>query len=150
MPDLKSELSKLQSLSNLSFDDAGQDSSEPVVVSPTAGSPNKRQAIWMYVTQNPNTRAKDICSALSFSAAEVSSALQKMTINGSLTRKHVDGSYVYKADTAKYPTRRPYTRKAEPKASKSPAPVKAGSILDTMSVREARDLYEELKTIFSS
>ena len=155
MPDLKSELLKVQSLNNLKFDDDDQ----PTTITVAEEKPTQRQAMWEYIRDNPGVSANQVAEHMGIVGPTTASALQKMFIRGIVDRTSVDGVYHYRAAVREYPPRSFTGRKRKKKHTAKPvgAPVQSApvsplqansSILDTISVREARALYEELKQLF--
>lgn len=155
MPDLKSELLKVQSLKDLTFDDDNQ----PTTIAVAEEKPTQRQVMWEYIRDNPGVNANQIAEHLGTVGPTTASALQKMFIRGIVDRYIVDGVYHYGTTLPEYPPRSFTGRKRKKKHTTKPvdvpvqsapvSPPKANSsILDTISVREARALYEELKQLF--
>ena len=91
MPDLKTELMKLD---NLTFDDDAQPQAQEVIVHTTDDKPTSMmEMIWEYVKANPAKSYKQICEALGQSQSDVSTRLTQMYHSGKLTRIAMEGVY---------------------------------------------------------
>lgn len=162
MPDLKTELMKLD---NLTFDDDAQ--TQEVIVQTTHEQPTSMmETIWEYVKANPAKSYKQICEALGQSQSDVSTRLTQMYHSGKLARRSENGLYHW------YVTGDDYTKhvrglktdvrkskvakkvKVTPKAAaprvetKYPTKYDVNELLSTMSIVEARALYDKLKALF--
>lgn len=162
MPDLKSELLKLN---NLKFDDAEDEPTQAVFVDKAT---SMRERVWNYVKANPASSAADVSIGLGIGAGLAASQLFALHERGLVAKAPIDGLYHYQALGDSYPR---FDRKAhgkklgkaakgKPRANKAnDAQVKllttavqqnatATDILNTMSVMQARAVYDELKRIF--
>lgn len=158
MPDLRSELQKLASLK---FDDDGDTMTEP-----TASNLGVSETFFNIIRDNPgSTRAALVALALKAGIKESSSSslvvqfvrrgIVKAQKNGSVsTYTAVGNSY-----TKGYiPKDKPKKTKPVAKATPKPTPVSDNAklttsvpqLLDTLSIVQARELYDALKKIFGA
>lgn len=168
MPDLKSELQKLE---HLKFDD---DEGTPEVVVAEEESNLTRQ-IWDIVAQNHGITSKQVADQLGVGNDAVSTRLTQMFKRGWVDRKpHENGTFLYTTNFKSYPAkpmkealkRATAVRKAnlaaaqqKKKAAKRPklsAPRKETAVsnstgsfnLDALTLGQARELYTQLKRMF--
>jgi hypothetical protein len=159
MPDLQSELRKLETLS---FDDAGETQQETTM--PYVPTNNASRKTFNFVRDNPNTTRKDAVNALKAQGVrETSSA----SLLGQFVRQGMikqDANRLLTVTQQQYTplkTMRKKTEVAEVTSKKKEAPImeankqvvstnsrSAREILALMSVLQARELYDELKKIF--
>ena len=186
MPDLKSELMKLN---NLKFDD-GDEAPEVTVVSETqaeqSGSAPITERVWNYLKAHPVSGGAAISKALGLSSQTVASSLYTLFQRNLVIRTTINSLFHYTTIGDTYPpfdriehgrmigkqaTGRPRgSYKVDPlKHKKNKAkkvedaeqatgvvPLPPGmrfqatvdQLLDTMSVMQARELYDALKKIF--
>lgn len=158
MPDLKTELMKLD---NLKFDDDTQ--TQEVIVQTTHAQPTSMmETIWEYVKANPANSYREICEALGQSQSDVSTRLTQMYHSGKLARRSENGLYQWYATGDDY-TKHVRGLKTDTRKSKVAKKVKAApprvetkyptkydvnELLSTMSIVEARALYDKLKELF--
>lgn len=165
MPDLKTELMKLE---NLKFDDDVQPTEEVMY---TTISPNVSimQQVWQYVQQNPNSTYLDVIKGVGGTHADISTRLTQLYNAGKLSRNDTK-PYTWYTTHDKYErkTHKPYKKrkakpvaKAQAKAAKVAKAVPAAEsklqtkydvndLLSTMSIIEARAMYDRLKELFGS
>ncbi len=147
MPDLKSELSKVI-----------QSWEEQPTMTPQPRTTNSTRRTFNFVRDNPGlTRAKVIqtLEAEGVPQPSSSSLLSTFVIHGNV-RESNGLLYANQQEYAplKRPTDKPkrttpvQTVEAPEPAPVVAEPVPAASILDTLTVKQARALYDELKTIF--
>ena len=171
MPDLKSQLEQVKhKLSNMAFDDEG----EAVQQQPEARGRSVSRTLWLHVRDNPGATSVSANEATGIETSSTSSLLSQMYTKGVLTRTRPSdgGPYQYTVVDPNYvplskaeALARAITAKAKgkPKAkTKAKAPVEATlplppnvrfsasipELLDTMSVVQAREMYDALKKIF--
>jgi predicted transcriptional regulator len=159
MPDLRTELMKLE---NLKFDDDAQPNTQEVIVT-TAIDPNVSMMykIWEHVYKHPNCTYRDVCKALNQSQSDVSTRLTQMYNAGKVTRHRTDGLYLWSTTSDSYVRKLPKSykkRKVKPVAKvvkpipaakpKSVTKYDVNDLLSTMSIVEARALYDRLKELF--
>ena len=158
MPDLRTELMKLE---NLKFDDDAQPNTQEVLVT-TALSPNvsMMEQIWQYVHQNPNSTYTQVMKGIGEDQSDVSTRLTQLFNAGKLGRSEtspyqwfaIHNSYERKAP-------KPYKKRKVKKEAKvvkqvltvPPKPLTkydVNDLLSTMSIVEARALYDRLKELF--
>lgn len=149
MPDLKSELPKVIQ----SWDEQPTMTPQPRTI-----TTNSTRRTFNFIRDNPGmTRAK-VIEALGKQGTPVSSSrslLSTFIINGNV-RESNGLLYANQQEYAplKRPTDKPKrTNPVQTVEAPEPAPVvaepaPAASILDTLTVKQARALYDELKTIF--
>lgn len=175
MPDLRSELMKLE---NLTFDDDVADAPSPI----TTDKINVSKEIWGAIKATPNISSIQIANAVSNGdMTGISTRLKQMLDRGILSRSRSDsGMYVYQAVGDAYPTfnrqealakahaarlekktkrdkQRQYNAKykaklkaeapAIPATSLSSSP-NAEQLVNSMSVGMAKAVYLELKKVF--
>ena len=164
MPDLKTELMKLD---NLKFDDDAQPQTQEVIVHTTDDKPTSlMEVIWQHIKANPAANYKEICKAIGKSQSDVSTRLTQMYHSGKLTRNAKDGIYQWyvagdnynkhvrglKTDVRKSKVARKVKTTPKAKAprveAKYPTKYDANELLSTMSIVEARALYDKLKELF--
>jgi len=157
-------LPKMKSLETLTFDDGGAPltNAEPI---------SKTQQIWEFVYNNPRTTRRKVAAAVpEVKEADVSSFLSQMTRANRLTREEVDGVYQYMtpAGMTKFPRGSEFRLQAikkaqaaraeankqpkdKPTKAAKPTPVvsDAKAYVETLNVKEARELYAALKEVFS-
>ncbi len=99
MPDLKSELKKLE---NLRFDDDGEDTTPTTT---TEEPPvNMTHQVFYYYVDHPMSTVNDCAAALGFNASRVAALSLQLLGRNLLTRKKVgDQPFVYTATTKKMP-----------------------------------------------
>ena len=159
MPDLKSELKKLEALK---FDDDG-DATNVITLPATAVAPDDQQGgvskrLFNIIRDNPGCdRSRLMAKALSAGVgmSSSSSLLHQFTKRGLVRAVDSQTGLTYFCVGAQYTPG--YIKQAEkaakvatPKAAK-PAPQQDSSVqdlLNTMSIVKARALYDELKKIF--
>lgn len=155
MPDLRTELMKLE---NLKFDDDVQSTDEVV---PTENTSMMAQ-IWRYVKDHPGCTYVDIIKALGHSQSDVSTRLTQMYNAGKLTRNTSGDRYAWFTVSDKYERKEPKPyKKRKPKsvakavkpavpaaAPKLPTKYDVNDLLSTMSIIEARAMYDRLKELF--
>lgn len=159
-------LPKMKTLDTLTFDDGG---------SPLTNEPmSKTQQIWEFVKANPNASRDLIAQAVpDVKVSDISSFLSQMTKKGRLARSGVDGAFKYtvpegvnefprgsemrlqaikkalaaRAATHKEPKSKP---KKTIKLVKKPVETnEAKAYVETLNVKQARELYAALKEVFS-
>lgn len=198
MGTLQQELTKLQTLDNMSFDDDPTPTppltqENTVVTSAVARAieKSKRQIIWEWVRDHPSSSAREIADAFSSDQQSVATILTKFTTKGIVTRTKHKGVFCYTATSTEYPVmsmeekvtrmlegrgkRKPYrTKRTRAHASeKLPKPTleekkaafysaaptaplppnlrftaSVSELLNTLSITQARALYDELKKVF--
>lgn len=103
MPDLKTELMKIQPLTSLKFDDEGENTVE-VVHTPTTETSVTRQ-IWEFVKLHPGCSVKEIARDVpSVDAAGISTRLNQLMRRGMITRSisPVTGKHINHATAAEF------------------------------------------------
>lgn len=157
-------LPKMKTLETLTFDDEGN---APLTAEPMS----KTQQIWEFVRANPRVTRKQISQAVpNVKEADLSSFLSQMAKRDRLAREEVDGVYEYtipagmttfprgpefrlqaikKAQAARAAA--PKQPKDKPKKADAPTPVvsDAKAYVETLNVKQARELYAALKEVFS-
>jgi len=84
MPDLKTELMKIQPLTSLNFDDEGENTVEVVA---EEGKPSHTRDIWEYIKQHPGCNTAEITQQLpNIDNAGVSTRLNQLMRRGLITR----------------------------------------------------------------
>jgi hypothetical protein len=150
-------------LENLKFDDDVQPTEEIVytTISPNA---NMMKQIWQYVQQNPNCTYTDVVDGIGGTRSDVSTRLTQLYNAGKLQRNNTK-PYTWFAphDTYERKSPKPYKkRKSKPVAKAQtevakvvpPAAPKlqtkydVNDLLSTMSIIEARAMYDRLKELF--
>lgn len=160
MPDLRTELMKLE---NLKFDDDVQ-STEEVVYTTISPNVSMMQQIWQYVQQNPNCSYTEVVKGIGGTRSDVSTRLTQMYNAGKLSRNNTTPYTWYTThDTYERKTHKAYKkRKAKPVAKAQAKVAKAvpaavpklqtkydvNDLLSTMSIIEARAMYDRLKELF--
>lgn len=154
MPDLKSELRKLEALK---FDDDGETN---VITMPSADEQHGSVSVRLFniIRDNPGCdRSRLLAKALAagIGMSSSSSLLTQFTQRGLLRTVDSAGGLTYFATSQQY---KPGYVKREKKADKVAAPKAAKpatqqdtsvqDLLNTMSIVKARALYDELKKIF--
>lgn len=153
MPDLKSELQKLESIK---FDDDGE--AQDTAPEASLGLSNK---LFNIVRDNPaSTRQQliNMADTAGIAKGSSSSLLTQFVKRGLLRTANTDGVTRYFAGRDSYVSgyltgyeqRKVPTRIAAPKASSPAAPqdITVQEMLNTLSIVKARMLYDELKKIF--
>lgn len=97
MPDLKSELMKLE---KLSFDDTGEPDM-PITMHETPKT--ERQLVWNYVRDNPMSSCAGVSAALGISASSTASQMGALHNRSLVTRQHINGSWHYTTSADSYP-----------------------------------------------
>lgn len=145
MPDLKSEMAKVIN----SWSDEAPTKAE-------TGHPittNSTRATFEYVRDNPGVTREDAVAALSrrgVKAGSSTSLLSVMVTRGNI-RKTVDGA-LFAAQAEYKPITKP--KPAPVEEPKAPEPVQinsawdADTLLNHLSIKQARALYDELRKIF--
>lgn len=101
MPDLKSELMKLN---NLKFDDEGEPDMPITMDEPTPAQPTSmREQVWNYIKANPMTSNAGLCAALGLDSMTGASHLGALFNRALVTRVRGSGSYHYTAVGDSYP-----------------------------------------------
>lgn len=156
MPDLKSELMKLD---NLKFDDDVSTVSDVVI---DEVQQNVNRELWELVKLHPASTSAELSDISGMNANTVSIRLAQMFNRGYLIRaKNLDGKFRYttagdlyeglrnKKSKAAKPVRTPKTTKLSASRKQvEPANPTPSFDLNSMSIRQARALYDELKVIF--
>jgi len=160
MADLRTELMKLE---NLKFDDDVQPIEEIVY---TTISPNvsMMQQVWQYVQQNSNCTYMDVMKGIGGTHSDISTRLTQLYNAGKLQRNNTKPfTWFTLHDTYERKTHRAYKkRKAKPVAKAQAKVAKAvpaaatklqtkydvNDLLSTMSIIEARAMYDRLKELF--
>ena len=161
MPDLRTELMKLE---NLKFDDDAQPNTQEVLVTtaidPTA---SMMEQIWQYVHQNPNSTYTQVMKGIGEGQSDVSTRLTQMYYAGKLGRSETSPYQWFAVhDTYERKSSKPYKKRkvksAKPVAKvgkpvpaaqpKSLTKYDVNDLLSTMSIVEARALYDRLKELF--
>ena len=156
MPDLRTELMKLE---NLKFDDDVQPNTQEVIV--TTENTSMMYQIWEHIYKHPNSTYRDVCKALNQSQSDVSTRLTQMYNAGKVTRHRTDGIYLWSTTSDSYERKapKPYKKRKAKLVAKVAKPVPAAppksltkydvnDLLSTMSIVEARALYDRLKELF--
>jgi hypothetical protein len=160
MPDLKTELMKLN---NLKFDDADEPTQPPVVGEATT----ERERVWNYIKANPMSSVNGVAAGLGISDSHASSQIFALHNKAILARGLIGDKYHYQVVGDSYPR---FDRKAHGKhlskimkgrkhgkrvlVKREPvAPVTApisnvDAMINSMSVMQARAIYDKLKQIF--
>ena len=167
MPDLRSELQKL---ADLKFDDDG-DTTNVITLAPAVARPDTlgvSETFFNIIRDNPgNTRAALVTLARKAGIKDASSSslvvqfakrgLIKARIDVNLTSYFAVGNHYVKGYLA-----RDKAKKVKPVAKATPKPVPAPvpdnaklptsvpQLLDTLSIVQARELYDALKKIFGA
>jgi hypothetical protein len=164
MPDLKSELMKLQ---NLKFDDADDEPAPPVVVDEAT---TERERVWNYIKANPMSSATGVAAGLGINPSLAASQIFALHNKAVLARGLIGDKYHYQVVGDSYPR---FDRKArgerlgklskgKPRPNRpakrvlvqrAPDPVAApvndvDAMISSMSVMQARAIYDKLKQIF--
>lgn len=159
-------LPKMKTLETLTFDDGGS----PLTTEPIS----KTQKIWEFVHSNPQVTRKQVMKGVpDIKEADVSSFLSQMTKAGRLVRVLVDDTFQYAtpAGMTAFPRGSEFRLQSIKKAlaartaaSKKPKsePTKtrtfvrrtvelddAKAYVETLNVKQARELYAALKEVFS-
>jgi hypothetical protein len=153
MPDLKSELSKVL-----------QSWEEPTTMTPPTSkriTSNSTRRTFDYILHNPGRTRAQVITALEADGVlpqSSTSLVSTFIINGNV--RETDG-LLYAAQTEYAPLKRPkpaperaMAKDATPEAPvqsvapAEPEPFSVAAILDTLTVRQARAVYDELKHIF--
>jgi hypothetical protein len=158
MPDLRSELQKL---ADLKFDDDGDTMTEP-----TASNLGVSETFFNIIRDNPgSTRAALVALALKAGIKDSSSSsLVVQFVRRGIVRAQKNGSVsTYTAVGNSYtkgyiPKDKPKKAKPVAKATPKPTPVSDNAklttsvpqLLDTLSIVQARELYDALKKIFGA
>jgi hypothetical protein len=170
MPDLKSELMKLN---NLKFDDSDEvDDQQP---RPPARKVSLAERLWYTLRDNPAVNVRQLAEISGVTNQEAANAANKFFVRQLATRTIVDGVWAYSTCVDAYPVvdrvtavqvmlmaRKEKTYQAKPKRTQQrkcepeiPAPKVAtyidqsvDDILNTMPIAKARALYDALKKIF--
>lgn len=178
MPDLKSELKKLEALK---FDDEGTTQQE-ITMHETPKT--ERQIVWNYVRDNPMSSCAGVSAALGISASRTASQMGALHNRSLVTRQHINGSWHYTTSADSYPVfdrvahgkkvgdalrgKHRKSRAVKDETAKEqarlheravvravqaqiPIPLAAFSardMIESMPVGKARALYDELKKIF--
>ncbi len=151
MPDLKSELQKLE---GLKFDDEGETQQE-VTMQESQNDTGVSATFFNVIRDNPGCSRKHLISLgekRGVVKASSSSLLAQFVTRGLVRSSDVDGTLVYFATAKDYV--RGYVRKPKKAAKVQPlaaAPKKetgVSELLNNMSIVKARALYDELKKIF--
>lgn len=101
MGTLQSELKKVQTLGNLSFDDEpGAD--QTTVVTESTTKP-RRQIIWEYLLANPMTPVSQIVNALGVETESAYRDIHGMYTTSMLSRQKNNGTYHYSTTSTTYP-----------------------------------------------
>jgi predicted transcriptional regulator len=176
MPDLKSQLAEVKhKLATMAFDDSGEATETPEATRPEGQTQSR--AVWLYIKDNPGSTIVDAGRATGVSQGNLSSLTTQLFNKGVVTRVKPDdgGPYRY---TVSDPNYKPLTKqqalqraiaaknagtkkakaKAKPKAEATPTQLPPTAkfsatipqLLDTLSVVQARALYDELKKIFGA
>lgn len=156
MPDLKSELMKLD---NLKFDDDVQTEEQAV----TATSTSLMATIWQYVHTHPNCTYLEVMKGIGAGQSDVSTRLTQMYHADKLDRDDSVVPYKWFTTSDSYERKLPKQykkRKAKAKpvvkvtpklpaaVPKSPTKYDVNDLLSTMSIIEARAMYDRLKELF--
>lgn len=187
MPDLKSELMKLN---NLKFDDADDEPTPPTPLV-VDDATSERERVWNYIKANPMSSVNGVAAGLNISNAHAASQIFALHNKAIIARGKIGDMYHYQVVVDSYPR---FDRKAHgekigkaaagrPRVAHKPnsrkhkqvkkindkqvkmleaemptgvAPLPSGmrfqatvdQLLDTMSIVQARDLYDALKKIF--
>jgi hypothetical protein len=162
MPDLKSELMKLN---NLKFDD---EPTPPVVVDEAT---TERERVWNYIKANPTSSAAGVAAGLGINPSLAASQIFALHNKAVVARGKIGDTYHYQVVGDSYPR---FDRKAhgehigklskgKPRAvrakakrvlvQRAPDPVAApvndvDAMINSMSVVQARAIYDKLKQIF--
>jgi hypothetical protein len=103
MPDLKSELMKLN---NLKFDDEGEPDMPVTMAEPTATEqqpPSMREQVWNHIKANPMTSNAGLSAALGLSCMTSASHIGALFNRSLVTRVQISGAYHYTAVGDSYP-----------------------------------------------
>jgi hypothetical protein len=167
MPDLRTELRtkvlpvfKPQSLDSLKFDD-GDDEHDDTPTQPAVVSKGVTQATFQLIKDNPNTHtmaeATRLLGARGYKKASVASLLSQMHRAGAVSKDPAGRLYAIDTVLRKLPAGGKYKRKTAGPTKRGhtkvpaqkPAPELPINIdVESMTLREARALYNELKKIF--
>jgi len=167
MPDLQSELKKLE---NIAFDDEGSPTTETTMQTPTYRVTNNvSRETFNYIKNNPGMRRVQIAKAMEDRGFKKSStlALTSQFVREGMARIVDSGVFVAQSDYTPIKSIRTKTKKPK-KVTKVTAqkvqeaiieaPVQPAVTHDTlvkamlsrMSILQAREMYDELKKIFAS
>jgi hypothetical protein len=174
MPDLKSQLAEVKhKLATMAFDDSGEATEAPT---PTEGQSQSRN-IWLSIKDHPGSTAAEVAERIGVDRSSASTLTSQMFLKGILKRTKADADSTYRYSVAD-PNYKPMTKqeaieraiaaksagtkkakaktKAKVEAASTPLPpnVKFSAtipqLLDTLSVVQARALYDALKKIFGA
>jgi predicted transcriptional regulator len=166
MGTLQSELSKVN-LDSLQFDD---DPSAPTAVAVVTASSDLSQAqqYWEWIRQNPERTAREVADAFGKPQLHVATVITKLWQRGLLSRReHEAGrSYRYTVCVAAYPrvttaqrvasmlaARAARSKRKEKAAAPAPAaavaaPVSIDAYVDSLTIAQARQLFDRLSKMF--
>lgn len=161
MPDLQSELKKLETLA---FDDEGT-TTEITMPLPHAFKPsnNVSRETFNYIKNNPGMRRVEVAKAMENRGFKKSSALALATqfAQQGMVRVANGGLFVAQAEYTPLKAKKAKVAKVTAKKNKQPiiTPVAEPEItpditvkamLSRMSILQAREMYDELKKIFAN
>jgi len=163
MPDLKSELNKV-------LNEWNTPEAQPATKAYFTVTNNVTRATFDYIRDNPGKTRKEIAVVLEakgFKTSSVTSLLGQMVKQGMVRESTgllyvttgeytpLKGSKALKtlAEKQQAPQRKVVTIVRKPKAEPTPTPyidslLNPVTLLNTMSIRQARELYDELRKIF--
>jgi hypothetical protein len=166
MPDLKSELMKLPNLSNLSFDDHGEPDMQTTTTPAHPNTLGVSETFFNIIRDNPGLHRSqliDLAHKAGVTRSSSSSLLGQFTKRGLINALMQDGGLVFTAVGMTYIkgyVRKPKAAKVKRVAKETPAtqsmpdnvkPVtNVPQLLDTLSIVQARELYDALKKIFGA
>lgn len=169
MPDLKSQLAEVKhKLATMAFDDGGEATETIEATTPMA---NQSRTLWLAIKDHPSVTAAEAAQWAGIDRSSASTLTSQMFIKGILTRTKAneDGGYRYSVADPNYTPMTKHqaieravaakmakakkAKKAKAKVETKPAPtatqnVGVQELLNSMSVVQARAMYDELKKIF--
>jgi hypothetical protein len=103
MGTLQTELLKLQTLDNLSFDDDAPGAEPQEAQAPEQDNRTRRMKTWEYLRDHPMSSAHEIIENTGFSKTQVLSSCYQLYQQGALSRQKINGHFHYSTTSTTYP-----------------------------------------------
>jgi len=103
MGTLQQELTKVQTLSNLTFDDEPGAQAPVVEVAPIQTKMSKAHIIWQFISENPSCTVADIADSLGYVRADASSYASQLLERGLVSRTKHNGFFCYVTAVDSFP-----------------------------------------------
>lgn len=153
MGTLQTELMKLTTLDNLTFDDDPAETPTPPIVQETTVAPQEgktlRQQYWEWLREHPGSTAKQLGTAVGLPQTEACNILYRLMQRGIVVRSKSGGYFQYQTVGDEYPVmtaEEKVRRMNEARHSKPSAPYKSKRVKHAQAEKTIEERKAELRS----